>query len=57
VGKPEGKMPLERPRRRWANNTNTVVNLMLLRGCTNGCSSRRAQLHEVIVSGCSYRNR
>jgi hypothetical protein len=57
VGKPEGKRPLGRPRRRWVDNIemlNTVMNLRVpqnagkfLSSCTIGGFSRTAQLHEV----------
>jgi hypothetical protein len=57
LGKPEGKRPLGRPRRRWVDNIKMDLreigwdglNWMdmagkFLRGCTIGGSSRRAQL-------------
>jgi hypothetical protein len=60
VGKPEGKRPLGRPRRRWVNDIKMDLRETgwdgmdwidqnagkFLSGCTIGSFSRRAQLHE-----------
>jgi hypothetical protein len=55
VGKPEGKRPLERPRRRWVDNIKVDIRemdgmewirLMWLRIGKIGSSSRRAQLRK-----------
>jgi hypothetical protein len=46
VGKPEGKRPLGRPRRRWVNNIKMDLGDIgnFLNGCTIGSFSGRAQL-------------
>jgi hypothetical protein len=50
VGKPEGKRPLERPRRRWLKNIKmdlgeTEWGDMDWKGCTTSGLSSSAQLH------------
>jgi hypothetical protein len=48
VGKPEGKRPLGRPRRRWEDNINTLrtgdANLRFLRFLHYNCERRMTQI-------------